>query len=265
MGRPKIPTENVAAVLIKSARRCCLCFGLNGDFSEKKGQIAHVDHNPANNSGYNLVFLCLEHHDAYDSSTSQSKGLTREEIEYYRAKLFEAVEIKLPRRTAKDPRDVPAELEAVSTFLEAVSPNQPFRSSLLSGYEIQRACQEQLLTIDPFSPERLTGSGYRLSCGEDALIDGRLLKFTKQRPLELTPSTFVTLSTEEVVSIPHWLLGRVAPLTGALRLGLSIESPGHLNPGFRGRLLLTAQNRGLHSITVVPGLPLLILELWLLN
>ena len=31
-----------------SGRRCCLCYGLKGDFSVKRGQLAHIDSNPSN-------------------------------------------------------------------------------------------------------------------------------------------------------------------------------------------------------------------------
>src|SRR5215212_5903976 len=84
----KALTKNVEAeVLIASRRRCAICFGLNSDFSIKKGQIAHIDHNSSNDKLDNLVFLCLEHHDAYDSKTSQSKGLRTSEVNEYRSLL----------------------------------------------------------------------------------------------------------------------------------------------------------------------------------
>jgi hypothetical protein len=76
---------------VNSGRRCCLCFGLSGDFSQKRGQIAHLDKNPSNANPDNLVFLCLDHHDQYDSRTSQSKGITIHEIRYYRVLLYDAV------------------------------------------------------------------------------------------------------------------------------------------------------------------------------
>ena len=60
---------------------------LTGDLSEKKGQIAHLDRDPSNSDPDNLAFLCLEHHDEYDSRPSQSKGLTIEEVKRYRADL----------------------------------------------------------------------------------------------------------------------------------------------------------------------------------
>jgi hypothetical protein len=79
-------------VLERSGRRCCLCFGLHGDLNCKKGQIAHLDHNHQNNVINNLAFLCLEHHDEYDTRTSQSKGWTIKEAKQYRTRLYEAIE-----------------------------------------------------------------------------------------------------------------------------------------------------------------------------
>ena len=86
--RKKIPSDIETQVLVLSRRRCALCFALNKIQEEQRGQIAHVDQNPANDSLENLVFLCLNHHDAYDSSTSQSKGYTADELKHYRDQLY---------------------------------------------------------------------------------------------------------------------------------------------------------------------------------
>jgi hypothetical protein len=64
-------------------RRCCLCFGLDNDFTEKLGQIAHLDKDSANYSEDNLAWLCLPHHSTYDSKTSQHKNYTIEEAKRY--------------------------------------------------------------------------------------------------------------------------------------------------------------------------------------
>lgn len=90
--RPKIPQDIETSLLSKSRRRCCLCFALNQDFTEKKGQIAHLDHNPANNALENLAWLCFNHHDAYDSTTRQSKNYTIGEAKAYRSQLYEVIE-----------------------------------------------------------------------------------------------------------------------------------------------------------------------------
>jgi hypothetical protein len=79
-------------VLIKSGRRCCICFGLHRDLEPKQGQIAHLDRDHQNNNVENLAFLCLPHHDEYDTRTSQSRGWTIREAKQYRSMLYEAIE-----------------------------------------------------------------------------------------------------------------------------------------------------------------------------
>lgn len=80
--------ETETTLLTSSARKCCFCYGIDNDFSEKSGQIAHVDGDRANSSLNNLAWLCLEHHDKFDSKTSQSKGYTINELKSYRDKLY---------------------------------------------------------------------------------------------------------------------------------------------------------------------------------
>ena len=42
------------------------------------------NNNNQNNNKENLVFLCFEHHDEYDSRMTQSKGLTERELREYK-------------------------------------------------------------------------------------------------------------------------------------------------------------------------------------
>lgn len=87
--RPQIPKPTQTELLTQSRRRCCLCFGLNSDIEQKNGQIAHLDHNRFNNRLDNLAWLCLSHHDDYDSIRRQTKCLTAEEVKVYRSKLYD--------------------------------------------------------------------------------------------------------------------------------------------------------------------------------
>jgi hypothetical protein len=140
VNRVPIPTEVVADVLTGCRRRCCLCFSLKHDDTEKKGQIAHLDHDPSNAAADNLAFLCLDHHDQYDSRTSQSKGLTIEEVKQYRTELLAFVAKRLP---ASDD-------EIVSGLLHALD-RPAFRTSFrvessLSGF--RRAIAETIDTLN---------------------------------------------------------------------------------------------------------------------
>lgn len=93
MATRKKPIQEVETeILVRSRRRCALCFGLRGDLEEKRGQMAHVDRNPTNSAVENLCYLCLEHHDLYDSGHSQSKGFTPAELRHYREALYTHIE-----------------------------------------------------------------------------------------------------------------------------------------------------------------------------
>jgi soluble cytochrome b562 len=85
--RRKLPRKTEKEALVRSRRRCCLCVFINGDLSVKQIQIAHIDRNRNNNNLDNLVALCLNHHDEFDSQRSQSKGITTSEIKHYRHEL----------------------------------------------------------------------------------------------------------------------------------------------------------------------------------
>jgi DNA-binding transcriptional regulator YhcF (GntR family) len=91
MTRKKVSKKLEADILVQSRRRCCICFGLARNLEVKSGQIAHLDHDSSNNAADNLAFLCLEHHDKYDSKTSQSKNYTITEVKRYRDELYDSI------------------------------------------------------------------------------------------------------------------------------------------------------------------------------
>jgi hypothetical protein len=89
MPRKATPKQTETNVITKSGRRCCFCFALDGDPTEKHGQIAHLDRNPENDAEDNLAWLCLMHHALYDSTSRQHKGYTPLEAKQYRAELYQ--------------------------------------------------------------------------------------------------------------------------------------------------------------------------------
>lgn len=92
MARSQVPRQTQEQVLVMSRRRCSICMGLSRDAEIKQGQIAHLDGDASNNELDNLVFLCLAHHDEYDTARSQSKGLTIDEVRRYRKELHELID-----------------------------------------------------------------------------------------------------------------------------------------------------------------------------
>ncbi len=96
MSRKHVSQEIRAEVMIRSRRRCAMCFGLHRDCAEKRGQVAHIDRDSENDHIQNLIYLCLFHHDAYDTSTKQSAGFTPSEVRAYCAELYAFVANTFP-------------------------------------------------------------------------------------------------------------------------------------------------------------------------
>jgi hypothetical protein len=111
----KSPSREVQTlVLTASRRRCCICFGLHRDTSIKRGQLAHLDQNPENSDEENIAYLCLDHHDWYDTKPSQSKGLTIGEVKHYREELYTILQQRDSRDLEISVRSHSAETHAVS-------------------------------------------------------------------------------------------------------------------------------------------------------
>jgi hypothetical protein len=91
MNRKRFSKGVETEVLTKCRRRCALCFCLDGDTSEKEGQIAHIDRNPSNATLANAAFMCTKHHARYDSYSKQTKGFKLEEVKFYQSTLYESL------------------------------------------------------------------------------------------------------------------------------------------------------------------------------
>ena len=125
-----------AHVLMRSARRCCLCLYLKRDFSEKEGQIAHLDHDKSNGAEDNLAFLCLPHHSLYDSRTSQHKNYTILEAKAARDRLFEEVETFSSDKEALDEENETPLDECEETALIGADDHKIYAFKMLEGQQI---------------------------------------------------------------------------------------------------------------------------------
>jgi hypothetical protein len=90
--RKPVPDDIQQRIFDRSRRRCALCFHFNNDRTQKHGQLAHLDRDPSNFAEDNLVFLCLPHHDEYDTKRRQTKNLTIGEAKTARARLYKYIE-----------------------------------------------------------------------------------------------------------------------------------------------------------------------------
>ena len=150
--RKRVHTGVETAVLAKSARRCALCFKLNGDLTEKHGQIAHLDGNRSNAAEDNLAFMCLAHHSVFDSKTKQHKNYTVLEVKNARAKLYDLVtkDQHLTLAAALPYLEAEADKKILRNFMERVPSSGSIRflrTNNFAGFSFER---KQLDDISAF-------------------------------------------------------------------------------------------------------------------
>ena len=175
MERRNTPSDIETSVLVKSARRCTLCFYLSCDLSEKLGQIAHLDKDPSNAAEDNLAFLCLAHHTLYDSKTSQHKNYTIQEVKAAREKLYEAIANNKHAGTASPPPPV-ADTE-VQRKLRAIL---PWRSKTIKLSQMSTGNAVFML-----GPSRGSSFPQLLDCNEFFVVIGQTGNERWSRPIPL--------------------------------------------------------------------------------
>jgi hypothetical protein len=121
MTRVRTPTAVETEVLVRSRRSCALCFGLNLQTGPVRGQIAHVDRDSSRTGFDDLCWLCLQHHDEYDSKPSQSKGFTPHELRRYRTELYAFLDQVRNQLVAASQPTMSPEAVTVAQFLNAKS------------------------------------------------------------------------------------------------------------------------------------------------
>jgi hypothetical protein len=143
--RKPIPEDTQHRVFDRSRRRCALCAHFDNDYTRKEGQLAHIDRDPSNAAEENLVYLCLPHHDDYDTKRRQTKNLTEREAKTARNRLYDFIEHggdlaagpQRPKGTEADQKTL-AEIQALMAQVPDYFLSQPdFGGCSFSAHEIE--------------------------------------------------------------------------------------------------------------------------------
>jgi hypothetical protein len=206
MPRRKIPLKIEAEVLTKCRRRCCLCYGIDGDLNEKQGQIAHLDQNSSNAAASNLVFLCLPHHDDYDTRRSQSKGYSSAEARIYREQLWEAIKLEKhlnerPGKPLRKRRNLSHSAKTSYDKLIKVSPNAAI---LRAWIDVEKAAIRKVNNIVMRNSEKSLETGMVIAIltrmgfvSESVSSDLHRLWHLRNQVAHGLPSSLTTAEAEE--------------------------------------------------------------------
>ncbi len=81
----------------------------------------------------------------------------------------------------------------------------------------------------------------------------RLVKIKDDEPFVFHPGEFILASTEEEVFLPNDIAARIDGRSSLGRLGIVIHSTaGHIDPGFKGKIVLEMENIGMIPILLYP-------------
>jgi hypothetical protein len=212
--RKPVPDDIQQRVLDRSRRRCALCFHFNNDWERKDGQLAHLDRDPSNFAEDNLAFLCLPHHDEYDTKRRQTKNLTIGEAKTARDRLYKYIESggdsatagavsheADERRLSVIKQAVRAEVKRLETSILAVSralPSAPQPANrraeqlVIASSSLLRGERENIALLDEKTRALLEGVASMLDeynrrietavvIGQGPLIDQEILDLIKDR------------------------------------------------------------------------------------
>lgn len=153
-----------------------------------------------------------------------------------------------------------------------------------SGDKLKVELAQPAKIVDPYHPSKVDCSAYTLTLGEESFVtpdhetkprsNTRLL-LAKPRSEEyagvlnkigggsvtIPPGQFAFLLTEELLEIPHNVMGFISLKSAVKWNGLINVSGFHVDPGFKGRLVYSVYNAGPATIHLSRGQDLFLL--WL--
>ena len=141
---------------------------------------------------------------------------------------------------------------------------------ILSDKSIEVAIKDKEIVIKPFDKKAVGSASLDLSLGNTILVykkDGKVidtkdlskcvdmvkLEFKDEEQIILQPGDFILGVTLEEVELPASIAARVDGRSSLGRLGLAIHSTaGHVDPGFKGKIVLEMSNVGIKPIALYP-------------
>jgi len=115
---------------------------------------------------------------------------------------------------------------------------------ILTDKDIQKACEEQEIVIDPFEPSQVQGATYDLRVGKQGATTSskKLVNIEEEGYLLLKPGDFAIVVVLEKLRLNNQHVGRFGLRTKYARKGLIATTGPQIDPGYDGRLILGLTN-----------------------
>jgi len=107
--------------------------------------------------------------------------------------------------------------------------------------------------IQPFSENQLKVSGYKLTAGDEWVMDGRIYSFLNPKDppeIRIPPFQVVVIKTHETIVMPRFLIGRWNIKVGQAYRGLLWVGGPQVDAGYRGHLFCPIYNLSKNEVVV---------------
>lgn len=108
--------------------------------------------------------------------------------------------------------------------------------------------------IRPFDGERLKPASYELTLGNSCLVEGKPVILDDDNPvLQIPPNSIAYVSMQQVLFIPHYIVGRFDLAIEFIYKGLLLGTGPQVDPGFQGALSCPLHNISNEPIEIRVG------------
>lgn len=128
---------------------------------------------------------------------------------------------------------------------------------VLNDNEIRNLIASGELDIDPYTESSLSPASYDLSIGSFQSLNmldkhrSDCLQVDKQ--VDIYPGESFLASSVELLGLPDNIVGNIVGKSSTSRKGISMFSPGWIDPGFKGQLTMGMKNETYKTLTLKYG------------
>lgn len=119
----------------------------------------------------------------------------------------------------------------------------PNVQGMLTSEHIRAYHEEVGRMIRPFDPDCLRPASYELTLGNSCVVEGEPVVLTDDDPLlTIPPNSIAYVAMQQVLLIPHYLVGRFDLAIEFIYKGLLLGTGPQIDPGFQGALSCPLHN-----------------------
>lgn len=163
--------------------------------------------------------------------------------------------------------NIEAEIVDFGLATGRAAPTYVLKPGLLVDHAIERARQENLLSISPYSPQLVQPASYDLTFGDHLAVTDRsdIVDLKTLVAVELNPGQTANVETLEELALSNLLMGRVGLSSTLARKSIYLSHGIQCDPGYKGRLFVSLHNHGREKFVIRHGAPFLTIEFTLLE